>query len=325
MGLTIFIVHCQTLNLPQSTEVPTSTSSTSIPEKTHPDPPPIILPSIAPNLQVFYDFEHPSSEGPHIEQDLGHSGTPLELVNGGEEMRVQDGAHAGSQHSLLVTQIGPNELGNNDWKAGVWQEAGVQTLSAFASSKGATIMTWVKRIGEGPALNTQTPDDPSDIYNAMGLAGILSGDSDGHSVRFLLELISIDGTLRLVALGRRVDGDRSQIYIADEDYRSLLPQNEWIHLAGVFNFEDGTIDLYRNGQALSGFYRHDDNPWNVGLEGSSSSATNPRGIKIGGSYPQNTREKNPGQSRLDEIMFIDRTVTAEEVQHQFLRFVRPTD
>jgi hypothetical protein len=46
----------------------------------------------------------------------------------------------------------------------------------------------------------------------------------------------------------------------------------------------------------------------------------PTGIKIGGSYPQNTQERNPFDGRFDDLMFFDRALTAEEVRLQFRRF-----
>jgi len=48
-----------------------------------------------------------------------------------------------------------------------------------------------------------------------------------------------------------------------------------------------------------------------------SSANNPRGIKIGGSFPQNTRENNPCDCRMDALMFLNRDATAAEVAEQF--------
>lgn len=49
-----------------------------------------------------------------------------------------------------------------------------------------------------------------------------------------------------------------------------------------------------------------------------ASATDPRGIKIGGSFPQNTRENNPCDCRMDELMFLDRVVSPTEVRLQYL-------
>jgi hypothetical protein len=51
-----------------------------------------------------------------------------------------------------------------------------------------------------------------------------------------------------------------------------------------------------------------------------ASASDPAGIKIGGSFPQNTNERNAFNGRFDELMFFNRSLTAAEVQAQFERF-----
>jgi hypothetical protein len=61
-------------------------------------------------------------------------------------------------------------------------------------------------------------------------------------------------------------------------------------------------------------------PWGVAGPGRhAASATDPRGIKIGGSFPQDTRENNPCNCRMDSLMFLDRVVSAGEVKHQYRR------
>ncbi|MGH8310537.1 MAG: hypothetical protein ACRETX_12190, partial [Steroidobacteraceae bacterium] len=44
-----------------------------------------------------------------------------------------------------------------------------------------------------------------------------------------------------------------------------------------------------------------------------TSATDPRGVKIGGSFPQNSREANPCNCRIDDLMFIVWALTPLEV------------
>ena len=279
---------------------------------------PDVHPSLRPHLVVYYDFEHPVPGNPAQEADLGASGTNLDLVNGGAAMRVADGAHPGSSGSLQTRQINPTMAGNDDWKAGVYSATGVTSLNAFNRAKAVTIMGWFKMTGDNPGLNSNTAD-PDDRYNAVGLAGVLSGDSDGHAVRALLELINVEGQLRMVALGRRVDGGASQTFAANEDWRTLLPLNEWVFLAATFDFSTGTMALYRNGEPLDGFYVRSDDPWAIAGPGPHrASATDPRGIKIGGSFPQNTRETNPCDCRIDDLMFLDRAVTASQVRQQYL-------
>jgi hypothetical protein len=47
----------------------------------------------------------------------------------------------------------------------------------------------------------------------------------------------------------------------------------------------------------------------------------PRGIKIGGSFPQNIREQNPCSCRFDSLMFLDTAATDEEVAKQYRWFL----
>jgi hypothetical protein len=273
------------------------------------------------HLVSYYDFEHPFPVDEHdsIELDRGSSETLFNLVNGRKESRVDDGAFPGSNNSIQTQQVNPTVAGNDDWKAGVWNANGVPTLEAFRGAEQATVMGWVKMTGTNPSLNSNTAD-PADKFNAVGLAGILSGNSDGHGVRALLELINVNGELRLVALGRRLDEGASQTFAASQDWQTLLPQGQWVHLAATFDYTTGEMALYRNGKPLPGFYVNPGDPWQV--DGTGTSNTLPRGYKIGGSYPQNTREQNPCNCRFDSLMFLDHAATAEEVSDQYRRFFR---
>jgi hypothetical protein len=274
------------------------------------EPSDVILPSLTPNLVAYYDFENPVPGDPATEQDLGFSGTPLWLVNGGADMRVQDGAYPASTLSMQ-TQEQPGDL--TDWKAGIFDADGVESLNAFNAASEITIGGWFKMTGQ----------NPSPGYNAVGFSGILSGDSEGHAVRALLEVINVDGEPRLVALARRIDGASSQIFAAEEDWEDLLPQDEWVFLTATFDYNSGTMDLYHNGEQLDGFYTNPGDPWDVSGPGPHySSPTDPTGIKIGGSFPQNTQDRNPCNCRMDSLMFLDRALTAAEVQEQYERFTQ---
>jgi hypothetical protein len=275
--------------------------------------------SLRDHVVSFYDFEHPFQQDGAVEIDRGASRTYLNLVNGGEDMRVAEGAYPGSNNSIRLGQVDPLAAGNDDWKAGVYDASGVSTLSALGGVDGMTVMGWVKMTGQNPSPNTTTAN-PDDYYNAVGLAGVLSGDSDGHGVRALLEIIQVDGELRLVALGRRIDGGASQTFAAHEDWRTLLPQDEWVHLAATFDYTTGRMALYRNGERVPGFYVVDGDPWQV--DGSGASATTPRGIKIGGSFPQDTQERNPCNCSMDTIQLLDRAATAKEVAQQYRLMTR---
>jgi hypothetical protein len=284
--------------------------------------PPEVLPGFAGNLVAYYDFEHPVPGDAAREQDRGLSGTAIDLVNGGPAMRVPDGAFPASGTSLQAMQVDPVTRGNDDWKAGVYSSSGVPTLHAYNGARQMTIMTWVKMTGANPSPNTDSAN-PDDFYGAVGLAGLLTGDSDGHAVRGLLEVIEVSGTLRVVALGRRVDGSSSQTFAANQDWRDILPPGRWVFLAATFDFDTGAMALYKNGRPLPGFYTLPGDPWGVigEPEPDLASPTDPRGIKIGGSFPQDTRERNPCNCRFDSIAFLDRVATAAEVREQYLRAV----
>ncbi|MEU0565660.1 hypothetical protein ABZ297_09735 [Nonomuraea sp. NPDC005983] len=279
---------------------------------------PEVLPTLQRNLVAYYDFEHPAPDDAARERDQGRSGTDITLINGGADMRVQDGAYRGSTHSIQLQQVNPTVAGNDDWKAGVYSETGVPTLHAFNGVKGATVMGWFKMTGQNPSPNSNSAD-PSDFYGAIGLAGVLTGTSQGHDVRALLELITVNGELRVVALGRRVDGSSSQTFAAGDPWQTVLPQGQWVFLAASFDYDNATMRLYKNGRPLDGFYTLAGDPW--GVEGPPepdvTSQSDPRGIKIGGSYPQNTRETNPCNCRMDGLMFLDRVVSPAEVHAQY--------
>ncbi|MEU8820775.1 LamG-like jellyroll fold domain-containing protein [Actinoplanes sp. NPDC048796] len=271
---------------------------------------------------ALYDFDHPVPGDAALEKDQGRSGTEIELINGGAAQRVRDAAYRGAGRALQTRQISPSTSGNDDWKAGIYAQPGVRTLRAFNAVGGTTVMGWFKRSMDGPAPNTVTAD-PADLYNAIGLAGLLTGDSDGHGVRALLELIDVNGTLRLVALGRRLDGGNSQTFAANEDWKTLLPKDQWVHLAATFDFNAGTMALYRDGKPVEGFYTRTDDPWLVAGPGPHvTTASDPRGIKIGGSFPQNTVERNPCDCRMDALAFLDRSLTAREVAAQYRYYFR---
>ncbi|MER7334655.1 MULTISPECIES: LamG-like jellyroll fold domain-containing protein [unclassified Micromonospora] len=281
-----------------------------------------VHPHLRSSLVALYDFDHPAEGDAALERDLGRSGTEIELVNGGADMRVPERAYPGSGNALHTRQVNPAQAGNDDWKAGTWSASGVRTLRPFAGTQGTTVMGWFKMEMDAPALNSTTTN-PADRFNAIGLAGVLTGDSDGHGVRALLELIDVNGELRLVALGRRLDGGNSQTFAASEDWRTLLPKGEWVHLAATFDFNTGTLALYRNGQPVDGFYTRTDDPWRVSGPGPHvTTASDPRGIKIGGSFPQDTLERNPCDCRMDALMFLDTVVSASDVEKQYRYMAR---
>ena len=272
---------------------------------------PVVLPELAGNVAAHYDFDHPVAGSTTWEADQGWSGTNIQLVNGGVEMRVADRAYPGAGEALQTQQMSPLTASNDDWKAGVYDPAGVDSLGAFAGAEEISVMGWFKPTGEHPALNSGTAN-PDDRYNAIGLAGVLTGTSDGHAVRALLEVITVGDELKLVALGRRVDGAGSWTFAADLPWDQILERNRWVHLAATFDFAGGEMKLYMNGEELEGEYTAS-NPWGAG----ATSPTDPAGLKIGGSFPQDTREANPCSCSMDTLQLFDRAATAREVAQQY--------
>lgn len=271
-----------------------------------------VFPPLGRNLVAYYDFEHTRGT---VEKDQGRSGTDINLINGAP--RVRDGF----RHALQVGQVS-TVTSNDDWKAGVYSATGVPSLRRFNAAREATVMGWFKMTGTNPSPNTVTAN-PDDLYNAVGLAGILTGDSDGHAVRALLEVIQVGDDLKVVALGRRIDGGSSQTFAASLPWQEVLPQNEWVFLAATFDYDTGEMALYRDGHPLDGFYTVTGDPWQLAgdPEPDVTTASDPRGIKIGGSFPQNTVERNPCNCRMDELMFYDRALSPKEVwlQYQWAR------
>jgi hypothetical protein len=267
------------------------------------------------DLVAYYDFDHPASGGA-VERDQGSSHTNINMINGAPRVKDRFG------RALQTGQVS-NVLGNDDWKAGLYSATGVPSLKAYKSARAATVMGWFKLTGVNPSPNTQTAN-PDDFYGAMGLAGVLTGDSDGHAVRALLEVFIVNGEMRVVALGRRVDGSASQTFAANMPWQEVLPQNEWVFLAATFNFDTGDMVLYRNGKPLDGFYATVGDPWALAgdPEPDLTSATDPRGIKIGGSFPLNEQERNPCDCRMDALMFLDRSLSARDVANQYRYMTR---
>ncbi|HMP83560.1 MAG TPA: hypothetical protein PKA41_12740, partial [Verrucomicrobiota bacterium] len=202
----------------------------------------IVLPELTNNLVCRYGFDHPVEGNPGRETDLGTSGTELNLINGGAAMRTNDSAYPTAGQSLQTRQVNPTVNGNDDWKAGVYQSDGVASLNAFNGVTGITLMGWVKPTGTNPNLNSTTTS-PTDYYNAVGLFGLLSGNSEGHAVRALVEIIQVSGTPRLVALGRRIDTGNSLTLAATNDWQTLPLTNVWTPITATFDFANGTLAL----------------------------------------------------------------------------------
>jgi hypothetical protein len=281
-----------------------------------------VLDALKPHLINHYSFDNPKDGDPksEIEIDQGSDKSDIDLVNGAP--RVEDGAFPASKYSVQTGQ--KDGAPNDDWKAGVmFKNSAESTLKGSQHVTGVTVMGWFKPLGEPaeyPPLNTNTPN-PTDRYNAFGLAGLLRGDEnvaslDGHGVRALLEVING----KVSGLGRRLDNQPGSGTSGSKDpWYVVMPPQQWTHLAAAFDFDAGTIALYKNGQPLASDPTNTNN-WRVTPEKDYTSNTAAGGIKIGGSYPDNSREFNPFNGRIDELMFFNKTLSADEVAEQFKQF-----
>jgi len=279
-----------------------------------------VVESLKPNLMNHYTFDDPKdgdAKSP-VELDLGSDKTNINLLNGAP--RVEDGAWPGSKYSLETGQ--KNVKPNDDWKAGImFKSSAESTLKGSQHVTALTIMGWFKPLGtvaDNPSLNTTTTA-PGDKYNAFGLAGLLRGDEgvtglDGHAVRGLLEVIGG----KVTVMGRRLDSQSGSGQRAStENWEVVMPPNQWTHIAGTIDFETGAMALYKNGKPLASSAATVTN-WQLKAgEKNFTSNTAAGGIKIGGSFPDNSVERNPFNGRIDELMFFNKALTAEEVEAQF--------
>lgn len=278
-----------------------------------------VLPSLAPYLVNHYTFDNPSlgDWNSPFELDLGSDATPIQLVNGAP--RVADAAWEGSHFSLETGQR--NSGSNDDWKAGVmFSSSASSTLVGTNHVTSATIMGWFKplgSIGDNPSPNTNT-QFPNDFFNAFGLAGLLRGDEnleelDGHTVRALLEVIGG----KVTGLGRRLDDQPGSGSSASLDpWYEVMPPGQWTHLTATFDFDADDVRLYRNGMLLAADEPETES-WQTTEDVDYTSETNAGGIKIGGSYPDNSAERNPFNGRIDELMFFNAALSPTQVADQF--------
>jgi hypothetical protein len=139
-------------------------------------------------------------------------------------------------------------------------------------------------------------------------------------VRALIEFIHVEGRLRLIALGRRLDDGAGLVLAATSGPDELLPPHTWVHLAATFDFATGAIALYRDGEPVEAELVTPGDPWRLadgGRDSARASDTPPVGLKIGGSHPQDTRERNPFEGRFDDLLFFERALTPAELRAVF--------
>lgn len=236
-----------------------------------------------------YTFDHPVEGNPAREQDLGSDKTPIDVFNGAQ--RVEGGAFPGSGLALQSKPIEGDS--NNDHKAGTYFSAGSEgpgasTMKGTAKVTGISIMGWFKP--------TQAPT------RTTSMTGILRGDEgaanpDPHAARALFEIENIGGGIRIVALARQRDTDQRRKIRSTRTIAEDLPTDQWSHIAATFNFDTGSITLFRNGELVPTIMT-EQGSWSL-TDGTDTTSNTPAlGIKIGGQMEGDT---TPFTGLIDEI------------------------
>lgn len=242
-----------------------------------------------------YTFDNPVAGDATRESDLGSDNTPLTLFNGAQ--RVADGAFPGSGFSLRVQPVA-SALANDDQKGGVlFATSAASTLGGTANVTGITVMGWFKPLTAATGTTS--------------LIGLLRGDAGttptAHDGRALIEIESG----RLLALGRRLDSvDVRAQALSTETTATLLPTNAWTHIAAVFDYDLGSIKIYRNG-ALVSSTASSFAPWALTAGEDRTSASASTGIKIGGQLDD---DSTPFNGLIDEVRIYNEALPATGIE-----------
>ncbi len=242
-----------------------------------------------------FTFDNPLAGDATRETDLGSDATPINLFNGAT--RTAGGAFPGSAFALKTGPIADPPT-NNDHKAGIFFPNGssapnASTLLGTANVTGITIMGWFKPTA-APAGTTS-------------MIGLLIGDSgiapNPHNGRALFEIENN----RLIALGRRLDASSTRPVITSTGtIDQILPVNEWTHIAATFDYDLGSIVVYRNGTLLPmGTTSYSAWALTAGVDRTSNTAA--AGIKIGGQVDDDT---TPFTGFIDEVRIYNESLPA---------------
>lgn len=245
-----------------------------------------------------YTFDNPLAGNAAMESDLGSDNTPINLFNGA--LRVADGAFPGSAFSF---QSGPvaSPPANNDFKAGVFFPGGsaTSTLGGTANVSGITLMGWFKPL-TAPSGTTS-------------MIGLIRGDAGGvattyHDGRALIEMGLSGGQMKMTVLGRRLDTETTgrPVSTTTDIIANILPTNQWTHIAAVFDFDLGSMKLYRNGILLAASTpSFADWALTAGVDRTSNSAAD--ALKIGGQLDDDT---TPFNGLIDEVRIYNEALPA---------------
>jgi hypothetical protein len=245
-----------------------------------------------------YTFDNPLAGNAAVESDLGSDNTPINLFNGA--LRVADGAFPGSAFSFKSGPVA-DPPANNDFKAGVFFPGGsaTSTLGGTANVTGVTIMGWFKPL-VAPSGTTS-------------MIGLIRGDAGGvattyHDGRALIEMGMNGGQMKMSVLGRRLDTETTgrPVSITTDTVANILPTNQWTHIAAVFDYDLGSMKLYRNGVLLpASTPSFADWALTAGVDRTSNSASD--AIKIGGQLDDDT---TPFNGLIDEVRIYNEALPA---------------
>ncbi|HTQ40126.1 MAG TPA: LamG domain-containing protein [Pirellulales bacterium] len=259
-----------------------------------------------------YTFDDPAPGDPFTETDQGSNAVNIWMFYGGLQRVSQDAFPGGGnalQAGAVSTPPGPlsphaTSPGNDDMKAGVsFASSSVSPLIGTKQVTGITIMGWFK------------PTQP--ITGTTSLMALLRGDSGAddtpHDGRALMEIENVSGTYRITGIGRRLDSDGQRLTYSNlgidntsNSQTSALPLNTWTYLAAVFNYDTGSITLYRNGAVLSSTAPTGDS-WQLTSGTDRTSNTASLGIKIGGQINDDT---TPFTGFIDEVQIYNEALSA---------------
>ncbi len=240
-----------------------------------------------------YTFDNPVPGNAAMEADLGTDNTPINLFN--SATRVADPAYPGAGLALRTGPVADPPT-NNDLKAGIlFPNSAASTLVSSANVTGITLMGWFKPLS---APNGTT-----------SMIGLLRGDSTGidptaHDGRALIEMESSGGQLHLTALGRRLDSETTArpVLVTTDIIANILPTNQWTQIAATFDFDHGTMALYRDGVLLAG-----NSPsftdWALTSGTDRTSNTAADALKIGGQLDDDT---TPFDGLIDDVRGLQR-------------------
>ena len=270
-----------------------------------------VEPALADDLVASYDFEHPFAADDSYEQDQGPSRTLIRLVNGRDQMRVDDGAYPGSNNALQLHSAAESPTGNpveggdlrgrrrrhglplplrrrrGHHRDGLVQDGRHQPHARLQRHRPRRHPLRQLRRARRTRAARADPGQRRAQARRAGTPPRHRGVADLRGLR----------AVAAAAARRRVGAPRGDVRL-----------------------RQGTMALYRNGRAVDGFYTNPNDPWAV--DGTGTSPTNPRGIKIGGSFPQDGTERNPCNCRMDGLMFLDDAASASEVARQYRRLLR---